>query len=185
MARIARFIEREAAGFGGSVALGFLLGMTPTLANFFGLPIEAPHVTLSTGSLTLALSSIGVGAAGWGAVASAMLGIALIGLFNFGVSFALALVVALRARDVPRGERLTLPGAVLRRFLRRPGEFFYPPRDAGPPEAKAEMAPEATTEATTDATTEAAAGAAPDAATDAATDATTPHLPRWRDQRPS
>jgi site-specific recombinase len=135
MARIARFLEREAAGFGGSIALGFLLGMIPTFAKFFGLPIDVRHITLSTGSLTLALSSIGVGAVGWGAVASAVVGIALIGLLNFGVSFALALVVALRARDVPRGERRTLPGAVLRHFVRRPVEFFYPPRDAGPPEA--------------------------------------------------
>ncbi|HEY6174714.1 MAG TPA: hypothetical protein VIX73_09735 [Kofleriaceae bacterium] len=135
MARIARFLEREAAGFGGSIALGFLLGMIPTFARFFGLPIDVRHITLSTGSLTLALSSVGVGAVGWGAVAAAIVGIALIGLLNFGVSFALALVVALRARDVPRGERRTLPGAVARHFLRRPAEFFYPPRDAGPPEA--------------------------------------------------
>jgi site-specific recombinase len=139
MARLARFLEREAAGFGGSVALGFLLGMVPVSARFFGLPVEAPHVTLSTGAFTLALSSIGVGGAGasWGAVIAGVVGIAVIGLCNFGVSFALALIVALRARDVPRGEARTLPGAVLRRFVRRPLEFFYPPRDAGPPEATA------------------------------------------------
>jgi len=135
MAKIARFLEREAAGFGGSVALGFLLGMIPAFAKFFGLPIDVRHITLSTGSLTLALSSIGVASVGWSAVLSAVVGIVLIGLFNFGVSFALALVVALRARDVPRGESKTLPGAVLRRFVRRPLEFFYPPRDAGPPRA--------------------------------------------------
>lgn len=139
MARLARFLEREAAGFGGSVALGFLLGMIPAFARFFGLPIDVRHITLSTGSLTLALSSIGVGGTGasWSAVISAVVGIAVIGLLNFGVSFALALFVALRARDVPRGEARTLPGAVLRRFVRRPLEFFYPPRDAGPPEATA------------------------------------------------
>jgi site-specific recombinase len=143
MAWIARFLEREAAGFGGSVALGFLLGMIPTFAKFFGLPIDVRHITLSTGSLTLALSSVGVGGAGiaWGAVASAVIGIALIGLLNFGVSFALALFVALRARDVPRGESRTLPGAVFRRFVRRPLEFFYPPRDAGPPEATTSTMP--------------------------------------------
>ena len=66
---------------------------------------------------------------------SAIAGIAIIGLLNFGVSFVLALIVALRARDVPRGERTTLVGAVVRRFFRRPLEFFYPPRDAGPPQA--------------------------------------------------
>jgi site-specific recombinase len=137
MARMARFLEREAAGFGGSIALGFLLGMVPVFAKFFGLPIDTRHITLSTGSLTLSLSSIGIASVGWRAVISAMAGIALIGLLNFGVSFALAMVVALRARDVPRGEAKTLPIAVLRRFLRRPLEFFFPPRDAGPPQATA------------------------------------------------
>ena len=137
MARMARWLEREAAGFGGSIALGVLLGMAPVLAKFFGLPLDVRHITLSTGSLTLSLSSIGVAAVGWGAVISAACGIVIIGLLNFGVSFALALVVALRARDVPRGERRMLPGAVLRRFVRRPLQFFYPPREAAasPPPA--------------------------------------------------
>jgi len=135
LAGLARFLEREAAGFGGSIALGFLLGMVPVFAKFFGLPLDVRHITLSTGSLTLAISSIGINSVGSGAFISAVVGIAIIGLLNFGVSFALALVVALRARDVARGERRTLPGAVLRRFVRRPFEFFYPPRDAGPPAA--------------------------------------------------
>ena len=135
MARLARWLEREAAGFGGSIALGVLLGMAPVLAKFFGLPLDVRHITLSSGSLTLALSSVGVDAVGWGAVVSAAFGIVIIGMLNFGVSFALALVVAMRARDVPRGERRMLPGAVLRRFARKPFEFFYPPREASAPPA--------------------------------------------------
>lgn len=129
MAKAARFLERHAAGFGGSIALGTLLAMTPVFAKFMGLPLDVRHVTLSSGSLTLAMSSIGFDGAGLGAFAWAAAGIAVIGLLNFGVSFALALVVALRARDVPRGERRTLPGAVLRRFVRRPLEFFFPPKE--------------------------------------------------------
>jgi site-specific recombinase len=129
MTRFARFLEREAAGFGGSVALGFLLGMVPVFAKFVGLPIDVRHITLSTGSLTFAISSAGVDAIGVGPIVAAAIGIAIIGLLNFGVSFALALFVALRARDVTRGESAALPGAVLRRFVRRPFEFFYPPRE--------------------------------------------------------
>jgi site-specific recombinase len=45
--------------------------------------------------------------------------------------------VALRARDVPRGEQRTLPGAVLRHFLRRPFDFFYPPREGSGRDASA------------------------------------------------
>jgi site-specific recombinase len=130
MAKLARFVERQAAGFGGSVALGTLLGMIPVFSKFVGLPLDVRHVTLSSGSLTLAVSSLGVDTIGWGAFLWAAAGIAVIGLLNFGVSFALALAVALRARDVPRGESRTLPGAVLRHFVRRPLQFFYPPKDS-------------------------------------------------------
>ncbi len=138
MARAARFVERQAAGFGGSVALGFFLGMTPAFAAFVGLPLDVRHVTLSAGSLTLAISSTGVGEVGWEPIVWGWLGIAVIGLLNFGVSFLLALLLALRARDVPRGERRTLPWAVLRHFLRRPHTFFWPPKDPpGTPAAPA------------------------------------------------
>ncbi|MGE0866930.1 MAG: gliding motility protein [Kofleriaceae bacterium] len=131
MAKLARFLEREAAGFGGSISLGVLLGMIPVFAKFTGLPLDVRHITLSTGSLTLAISSVGIEGVGWNLFISAAVGIAIIGMLNFGVSFALALIVALRARDVPHGERRMLPGAVLRRFARRPLEFFYPPREDG------------------------------------------------------
>lgn len=133
MARWARFLETQTAGFGGSIALGFLLGMVPVFGKFFGLPLDVRHITLSTASLTFSVSSLGIDGAGMGPFVYACIGIAFMGLLNFGVSFALALVVALRARDVPRGERRTLPGAVIRRFFRRPFEFFYPPKDTGPP----------------------------------------------------
>ena len=130
--KIAHLLEHQSAGFGGSVALGFLLGMTPAFAMFFGLPIETRHITLSSGSLVFAINSVGVESVGMSAVVKAWIGIGFIGLMNFGVSFALAMIVALRARDVPRGERLTLPFAVLRRFFKRPLEFFYPPREPKP-----------------------------------------------------
>jgi site-specific recombinase len=131
MARWARFLEHHAAGFGGSIALGTLLAMVPAIGNkFFGLPLDVRHITLSTGSLTFSVSSVGLDGIGTGPFVAACFGIAIIGMLNFGVSFALALVVALRARDVPRGERRTLPAAVVRRFFKHPFEFFYPPRNS-------------------------------------------------------
>jgi len=129
MERWARFLEHQSAGFGGSVALGVILGMVPIFGKFTGLPLDVRHITLSTGGLTLSMHSVGISGVGWSAFILAVLGIAIIGLLNFGVSFALALVVALRARDVPRGERRTLPGAVIRRFFRHPLDFFFPPKE--------------------------------------------------------
>jgi site-specific recombinase len=77
----------------------------------------------------MAVSSLGLDGVSTGAFVAAAFGIAIVGLMNFGVSFALALVVALRARDVPRGERRTLPVAVFRKFFRKPLVFFYPPKE--------------------------------------------------------
>ena len=86
MAAMARFLERQAAGFGGSISLGFFLGMTPVFAKFFGLPLDVRHITLSTGSLTLSIQSVGVDHLGWAPVIWACVGIAFIGMMNFGVS---------------------------------------------------------------------------------------------------
>ena len=123
---------RNVSGFGGSVALGLMLGMTPPLGAFFGLPLDVRHVTLSTGTLSLALAAKGVVVIGQPAALAAVAGIAVIFVLNLGVSFALALMVALRAREVPRRDRWAVATAILRRLLRRPQDFFLPP----PPEAQ-------------------------------------------------
>jgi site-specific recombinase len=131
-ARVARFLAHNVSGFGGNASLGFLLGMTPVMGVFFGLPLDVRHVTLSTGSLTLAGIAVGPDTLTTAGFIWASVGIIFIGLLNFGVSFVLALTVAFRARDVSRRERLALWGAVFRRFIRSPFEFFFPPRGAQP-----------------------------------------------------
>ncbi|AMO99726.1 site-specific recombinase family protein [Collimonas arenae] len=124
--RWAAWLDRNVAQIAGNVTLGFLLGMTPVLAQFFGLPLDVRHVTLATGSLTAAASSLG-----WEVLARpqfwlALAGIASIGLLNVGVSFACALTLALRARDVPRRIRRLVFRAVLRRFSASPRSFLFP-----------------------------------------------------------
>ena len=59
---MAAALERNAAGWGTNVALGFLLGFAPAVGRFFGIPFDVRHVTLSTG--TLALSAARLGATG-------------------------------------------------------------------------------------------------------------------------
>jgi site-specific recombinase len=122
-----RAFLRNISGFGGNASLGVLLAMTPIMGKFFGLPLDVRHVTLSTGALTLAVCSLGVAGAGSRAIAAAALGIAIIGALNFGVSFALALAVALRARG-DRSDRKRLVRSVLATFVRSPLQFFFPPK---------------------------------------------------------
>jgi site-specific recombinase len=125
MERFARWFRHHVAGFGGNVSLGALLGMTPVVGKFFGLPLEVRHVTLSTGSLALAVCAMGPRVAWSQGLFGAAVGIAVIGTLNFGVSFALALGVAVRARGVEHAGRRLLR-AVMARLLRSPGEFFFP-----------------------------------------------------------
>jgi site-specific recombinase len=119
---LARTLQHNVAGIGGNVAVGFLLGMTPVIGSFFGVPLEVRHVTLSTGSLALATSTLGFGAPHfWGAVA----GIGVMLALNFSVSFACALFVALRARGIDHAGR-RLVRAIAVRFVRDPLPFFVP-----------------------------------------------------------
>lgn len=128
MAAVSRFFARNISGYGGSVALGFMLGMTPILGKFFGLPLDVRHVTLSAGSLVLAALAKGQAILSAPALWWACAGIAVIFVFNLSTSFLLALGVALRARDVPPADRWALMRALLGRALRHPGEFLLPPR---------------------------------------------------------
>ncbi|HEV8246495.1 MAG TPA: hypothetical protein VGP93_12035, partial [Polyangiaceae bacterium] len=123
----ARVFSRNISGIGGNTTLGVLLGMTPVMGKFFGLPLDVRHVTLSTGALSLSICSLGRETLGSHEFVWAALGIAVIGLLNFGVSFVLALTVALRAREVDRSDRLRLLVSVVITFFRSPLQFFLPP----------------------------------------------------------
>jgi site-specific recombinase len=137
MQRAAQWFERNVAGLGGNVALGFLLGMTPVVAAFFGVALDARHVTLSTGSLALSAATIGASVFGDPSFWLACAGIAVVGVLNLGVSFSLALMVAIRATR-PRGlSRRRVYRAVLARLVTSPRDFLLPPRRVREPAAQA------------------------------------------------
>lgn len=122
-----RVFSRNIAGIGGNSTLGLLLGMTPIAGKFFGLPLDVRHVTLSTGALTLAVCALGADTLFSPDFRAAALGIAIVGALNFGVSFVLALLVALRAREVDRRDRFRMWLSVAITFVRSPLQFILPP----------------------------------------------------------
>ena len=135
--RFARWMEHHVAGFAGNTTLGILLGMTPVVAEFFGLPLEVRHVTLSTGQLAAAVAALGTDALFTRPFALAVLSIAGIGVLNLGVSFALALAVAIRARAVRATERGGFYRALLDRLWHEPLSFVFPIGNAcAPAEAR-------------------------------------------------
>ncbi|NNB89499.1 site-specific recombinase [Corallococcus exiguus] len=133
--KVADALEHHAAGVGGSITLGVLLTVAPGVGSFFGIPMDVRHVTFSFGSLALAGCALGTSAVMEPGFLAAVAGVLVVGIVNFGVSFSLALGVALRARDVPVREGARFLGAVSLRFLRNPLPFLLPPRDEPVPGA--------------------------------------------------
>jgi len=125
--RWALWLERNLARIAGCLALAALLGMTPVVAAFFGVPLDVRHVTLAAGALATAGASLG-----WQALAQpefwlAAGGVAVTGLLNLGVGFACALALAFSARVVPGRTRRLVLRALLRRMLASPLFFLLPP----------------------------------------------------------
>jgi site-specific recombinase len=133
VASIADFFSKNIAGWGGSIALGFMLGMTPVIGHFFGLPLDVRHVTLSSGTLALGVTSIGFSLVGTGALLLAILGVACTFVMNLSVSFYLALRLALRAQDVSRKDHLDIWRTLGRQLVSSPREFFLPPARGATP----------------------------------------------------
>lgn len=126
MRLVSRWFARDVSAYSGSIVLGMLLGLVPAIGLFTGLPLDVRHVTLSTGQVVLASASLGA----WSEfrLVWPLGGVALMFFLNLGVSFTLALWVACRARGVGLAGGRAILLAVLRRFVNRPAEFFWPPR---------------------------------------------------------
>ena len=106
-----------------------LLGLTPDLFLFAGVPMEVRHVTLSTGQVAVACFTLGAGILATAPFWLAVAGLALIGALNVGVSFALALRLAMRSVDTSPADRAHVYQAIRQRLFSRPLEFIWPPRD--------------------------------------------------------
>jgi site-specific recombinase len=126
--RIADVLPNNVAAWGGSVALGFMLGMTPVMGQFLGIPLDVRHVTLTTGTVAFAAESLGRDYFYRGWMLESLAGIAVIFVLNLTVSFAIALLLAMRAYDLPARDHLHLLNLCFRHFLQSPLEFFLPPK---------------------------------------------------------
>lgn len=130
--RLSRFLTGQASGFGGNIGFGMLLGFMPMLFVLVGLPLEVRHVTFVTGQLAYAAVHGGPAIFARTDFLMALLSIPMVGLINFGVSFACAIFVALRARGLGVRSQFTLLRAVAKRFVKSPREFFIAPKDTQP-----------------------------------------------------
>jgi site-specific recombinase len=122
--RLGAVMDHGFSGAVGYVVLAFLLGLVPLLGAFAGIPLEVRHITLSSASVAYDISGA-FGEADAAAIVWALMGLALTGVFNFAVSFALGLWLAVRARNLDTSARLTLLRALIQEMRRSPSRFLW------------------------------------------------------------
>lgn len=129
MQRVAEYVENNLGALAGNFFFGFLLGGVTALGVLFGLPLDIRHIAFSSAYVGHAFVGLEL-ALPWYFVLVALAGVALIGITNLTVSFALTLTVAMRARRITFAQGQELFKLIVQRLLRRPQDFVLPP----PPE---------------------------------------------------
>lgn len=131
-ARWARFLRENLSGLAANISLGFMLGLVPAFAGFFGLGLDVRHVTLSTGQMGAACATLGLAVLHLPAFWWAMATLPLLGALNVTVSFYLAFSLALRAQSVSGVDRSRIYAAIRARMRFAPLSFFMPARRTAP-----------------------------------------------------
>jgi site-specific recombinase len=125
--QLAGAYERHASGVISNFWFAVFMGSVGVVGSFFGMPLDIRHITFAAGNLALGMVGVGPSITGW-TIALGVLGVGLIGLFNFLVSFGLSLALALRSRGLGLRDLHPMLGAILVHFRQAPLRFFFPPR---------------------------------------------------------
>ncbi|MBB4843039.1 site-specific recombinase [Paucibacter oligotrophus] len=128
--RWAQWWRANISGMAANVSLGLMLGLVPPVLGFIGIPLDVRHVTLSTGQLAAAAGALGPEVLKMGAFWWCVAGIACTGVLNLGVSFYLAMKVALRSRGIRLADRARVTRAIWQRLREQPRSFFLPPKQS-------------------------------------------------------
>jgi site-specific recombinase len=131
LARLASYVEHNVGALAGNFLFGCMLGFTPVIGELLGLPLDIRHVAFASANFAYGLVGLQFTVTA-GTIVVTMAGVLLIGLVNLMVSFSLALKVALRSRGIGPEQTEGLWPRVLRRFLARPRDFFWPPAAEAP-----------------------------------------------------
>ena len=124
--RMVQYINSKLGALIGNLSLGFFLGMAGFIGYTFGLPFDIRHITISAANVSISAVTLG-GSVAWTTWMYTLLGVSLIGLLNFAVSFGLAFFVAVKSRGIHLREYPQLVGILWRYFLRYPRDFFRAP----------------------------------------------------------
>lgn len=121
--RFSKYIEKNLGSITGNVSLGFLLGMSGIIGQITGLPIDIRHIAFSSANFGFAIEQ-GGWALGYTAILMGVLGVILIGIVNFLVSFGITLSLAMKSRRIGFKQTRELIGLLLYHLLHSPIDFF-------------------------------------------------------------
>jgi len=124
--KIAKFCKKNIVGITSNISIAFFLGMTPSIGYFFSLPLDVRHVTLSSGALTASALQIGAEVFWQNDFWFAVLGVISMAFLNIGVSFSLAMFIAMRAKKISSPKFNKIYKAMFWRIYANPMLLFYP-----------------------------------------------------------
>lgn len=120
------FIEANLGAIMGNFIFGCFLGSTATVGYILGLPLDIRHIAFASANFVHGLFYLSPEHLTWQIAALSFAGVLLIGMVNLLVSFSLALMVALRSKEVKFREWKRLYQLVTNHFFTRPTDFFWP-----------------------------------------------------------
>ncbi len=124
--KLAAWYEKRWAGIVSNFWFGVFMGSTASIGVFLGLNLDIRHITFASGNMALGLYGADFQSGLW-VILWAVIGIGLIGLANFLVSFSLSLGLAFRSRRLPVKELKPITSSIWRLFRQQPKFFFFAP----------------------------------------------------------
>ena len=123
--KLSVWYEKKWAGIVSNFWFGVFMGSTASIGLFLGLNLDIRHITFVSGNLALGLYGANFKVTDamlfWGIV-----GIGVVGLVNFMVSFSLSLGLAFRSRAISLFELRFVTAAIWNHFKSNPFSFFFP-----------------------------------------------------------
>jgi site-specific recombinase len=125
--RIELYLRNNLGALAGNFYFGLMLGSMGTIGFILGLPIDIRHIAFATANLAYALVGLNF-VIPLDVLLLSIAGVIAIGLANLGVSFSLALMLALKSRGVRFRLWWPLLLAIMSHFRQAPRDFFWPPK---------------------------------------------------------
>lgn len=125
--KLSLWLENKWPGIASNFWFGVFMGTTASVGAFLGLNLDIRHITFVSGNIALGVygADFLLDAMTWFWV---FVGMILVGLVNFSVSFGLSLSLAFQSRNIPWTEVFALTQSVWLHFKKNPLSFFFPPK---------------------------------------------------------